>query len=147
MKCEDIQEVLFDYMARELGDARSVLVREHMRKCEQCRSEAAEIQATIDLLRTDSKDDAGIPDHLSEERRARIIRALAHPVIHWIERHHILVSVIVTIMVIVVLLGFLKGVKMFKSRLEDPGVTVTVRHYEKLPPLDEIQTNGLERIE
>ena len=100
MKCEDIQSVLFDYMSRELGSARSDLVREHLRKCARCQAAARDIDATLKLLRDASEQEEGIPDHLSEERRRLILRALTHPVMDWIYRHHVVSSLIIMIMVI-----------------------------------------------
>jgi hypothetical protein len=51
LKCEEIQQVLFSYMSRELGETQSVLVREHIRKCAVCRAEAVEIEETLALLK------------------------------------------------------------------------------------------------
>jgi predicted anti-sigma-YlaC factor YlaD len=115
LKCEDIQPVLFAYMSRELGETQSVLVREHIRKCAACRSEAAEIQETLDLL----NDSAGACEdsRLSDERRERILLAVFHPVINWIDLHHRLVSILLALLVLAsVLLG--------------------LRHFEIFRPLD-----------
>jgi predicted anti-sigma-YlaC factor YlaD len=108
VRCEDIQTVLFDYMARELGPARSELIREHLRKCPDCQAVAAEIQSTLNLLRRDSDRTAGIPEHLSPERRRRLTWASMHPVMHWIERHHTAVSVLATLIGIALLLLLLR---------------------------------------
>ena len=125
MKCEEIQQLLFEYMTRELGQGRSDIVREHIRKCDKCRKEAAEIQAVFDVLRTASKSETGIPEHLSEDRRARIFRAFTHPIINWIERHHVIVSIIAAITIIVAVFIVLRGMKIARERVE-PSITVTI---------------------
>jgi len=125
IRCEDIQAVLFDYMTRELGQSRADLVREHLRKCEDCQAEGREIQATLDALYGASREEAGMPERLSEDRRRRIIRALAHPVIHWIERHHMLVSLVVAAVVIAVVLGVLRRTRLWDDdRPVGPPVTI-----------------------
>jgi len=98
--CQDIQKLLFDYMAKELGEAQSNLVREHLRKCPVCQDEAAQIQDTLDLLKS-SEDDLDLPDHLNDKHRDRITWALAHPLLDWIYRNHIAVSIVVTIIVFI----------------------------------------------
>lgn len=127
MKCEDIQAVLFDYMTRELGPARSELVREHLRKCENCQAAAAEIRATLELLHSASKTETGIPDHLSKERREHITWALTHPIMDWIERHHIIVSIIVAIVIIVTVFSILRRIEVWKTERPE-GITVTIGH-------------------
>jgi len=102
MDCKDIQPLLFEYMNRELGTGRSVVVREHLRKCEKCQAEAADMQATVELLRKSSgQDDGIIPRQLSDEHRKRISWSITHPVLDWIYAHHMLVSIVVTLMVLI----------------------------------------------
>lgn len=96
MKCDDIQGVLFDYMARELGAARSDLVRAHLRKCEACRAAAAEIQGTLSILQ--AVRDAEEPMRLTQDRRKRLRRAIMHPVLDWILVHHVAVSLAVAVL-------------------------------------------------
>ncbi len=104
--CRQIQAVLFDYMARELGDGQSLLVREHLRHCDVCRREAAAMQETLELLR--SQDPArNAATHLSESRRRRLLRALLHPVMDWMVVHHWLVAVLAVILILGALLGLL----------------------------------------
>jgi predicted anti-sigma-YlaC factor YlaD len=126
MKCEDIQEVLFDYMTRELGQARSDLVRAHLRKCSNCQAAARETQETLEFLKSVSKAQTGVPDHLSEKHRARIVRAFMHPALDWIYRHHIIVSIIVALVAIAVTLCVMYKVKMFKDRDIGSAITVTI---------------------
>ena len=127
MKCEEIQAVLFDYMARELGESRSELVREHLRRCPVCSRAAAEIQETLTLLETDSKRVTDIPGTLSDEHRKRVIRSIAHPVLDSIYRHHTLVSIIAAIVAVTVVFF---TVKYVTSRLPDrpqPGPPVKIK--------------------
>ncbi len=104
--CEDIQAVLFDYMAHELGDKQSWLVHEHLRHCENCRREAAAIKATLDMLRADKS--VVVPEHLPNSMRRRLERAILHPVFDWIYEHRQLVASIMAI-VITAIVAFLAG--------------------------------------
>ena len=125
MKCADIQAALFDYLARELGEGRSDLIREHLRRCPRCQPVAAEIQQTLDLLHRAADDRAGLPRRLSEKRRARMLLALTHPALDWIHRHHILVSLILAAVVTAVAALLLRGIDVLKSEIPQ-GVTVTI---------------------
>ncbi|MDD5705161.1 MAG: zf-HC2 domain-containing protein [Kiritimatiellae bacterium] len=99
VECGQIEEVLFDYMSRELGDAQSLLVHEHLRHCASCRRAAAEMQKTMDFLRAHDPG-LGVAAHLSESRRRRLIRAVMHPVMDWIIVHHWLVALLAAVAVI-----------------------------------------------
>ncbi|MBN1558459.1 MAG: zf-HC2 domain-containing protein [Lentisphaerae bacterium] len=125
MKCDEIQDILFDYMTRELGPAQSELVREHLRKCDRCRAAAAELQATLAALRDAARDRAGIPEHLSEKRRRRVRRALVHPVIAWLERHHAAVSIGVAVLVILIVFVYSRAKTAWSYRVP-PGIPVKV---------------------
>jgi len=125
MRCEDIQAVLFDYMTRELGQGRSDLVREHLRRCGKCQTVAAETQNTLDLLHRAARDQSGLPSRLSEKHRARLLWALTHPVLSWIYRHHVSASIIFTATVIALIITLLKGIDVLKTE-EPGGVTVTI---------------------
>jgi predicted anti-sigma-YlaC factor YlaD len=125
MKCEEIQSVLVEYLTRELGAARAALVREHLRRCPNCRRSAGEIKATLELLRTAAKAETGLPERLTEERRARIRWAFMHPVLDWIYRFHVLVSVIVAAAALVFLLRAARRMEAWNPPLA-PGVTVTI---------------------
>lgn len=132
LSCEDIQHLLFAYMTRELGPARSDVVREHMRKCEKCQAAGAEIQATMDALRSSSELDSGLPDRLSDEHRERIIWAFTHPVMDWIDRHHVLVSILVAILVIALSFVIIRVVETWPEEILEPGPTVIIGE----PPAD-----------
>lgn len=106
VSCEKIQEVLFDYMSRELGDKQSWLVHEHLLHCESCRREAAVLEKTVAALRTDKSITA--PEHLSNGVLRRLERALLHPVLDWIYVHRHLVAAVLAIL-IVGILAFLAG--------------------------------------
>ena len=122
LKCEDIQSVLFDYMSRELGSARSDLVREHLRKCAVCRELAADIQSTLDLMHQARADEPGMAIALSDDHRKRMIKALTHPLLHWITENHILVSIVATVIVLIALALVLCTMKVRNERTE-PGPT------------------------
>ena len=126
LKCGDIQAVLFDYMTRELGAGRSELVREHLRKCTACQKEAAEIGEMVDALRGASKGGAAIEEHLSEARRKRLVRSCMHPVLDWVYSHHILMSVLAALIVLLAALGMLLKTKVWSIEPPDPGHTVII---------------------
>jgi len=126
ISCGEIQELLFDYITRELGEGRSVLVREHLRKCPECQRAAACMQSTFELLHAGSRDWEGLPSRLSDERRARIVFAFAHPVLDWAYRRHVLVSIIITVIALTLLTGVLYHVKTRRSLTDDPGIPVII---------------------
>lgn len=123
MKCEDIRTVLFEYMSRELGKGRSDLVRTHLKKCPDCREEAAEMRKTMELLRTTEKQ--GLPVRLSDDHRKRIIRAITHPVLHWLTTHHILTSIIMAIITITIVSCVLYRIKIWADEPPD-GIPITI---------------------
>ncbi len=106
VECWRIEEVLFDYLSRELGEQQSLLVREHLRHCDHCRRQAAELQTTVDLLR--AQDPAGnMAARLSDPRRRRLLRVLLHPVLDWIIRHHVVTALLAAVVALGVVLLFL----------------------------------------
>jgi predicted anti-sigma-YlaC factor YlaD len=134
LKCEDIQPVLFAYMSRELGDTQSVLVREHIRRCPVCSAEAAEIEETLALL----NDSAGISadSRLSDDRRKRILLAVFHPVINWIDLHHRLVSILLALLVLAGVLLGLRHFAIFRPMNLGDSVPVRIIHENGLPPME-----------
>lgn len=130
VNCEVIQSLLFDYMSHELGQARSGLVREHLRKCADCQKAAAEIQETLNLLKKSAGQAAAMPDRLSQDRRDRIRWAFTHPVMHWIERHHIMVSMAVAIIIVIVLGAIMMRIKIIREKEKRVSIPVLV---DRLP--------------
>jgi len=125
MKCEEMQSVLLDYLTREMGSARAGLVREHLRKCEDCRRVASEIRATLELLHTAARTERDLPSRLSEERRARLKWAFMHPLLDWIYRHHIIVSMLIAAGVLAFLLHEAYRMEAWNPPLP-PGITITI---------------------
>jgi anti-sigma factor RsiW len=101
-------------MSHELGDKQSWLVHEHLLHCEECRREAASIEATLELLRSDTS--VVVPEHLPNTIRRRLERAILHPVLDWIYEHRRLVAWVMAIGIIA-LLAFLAG-KYSKTKPE-----------------------------
>lgn len=130
-RCADIQGVLFEYMTRELGAARSSLVREHLRRCPDCPRVAAEIQATLDALRAAAPAPDAPPPRLTADRREQLVWSITHPVRDWIHRHHVLVSIFVALIVLALVAGALCKVVVFR-RDEPVGPPVTIGQGE--PP-------------
>ena len=133
MSCSDIQDVLFDYMTRELGDARSVLVREHVRKCESCRAAAADIQATLDLLKKASESGGDMPDRLTRKHRKRMVRAMMHPVWDWVSVNHFIVSIIVMGLVILAAILVLRVMEPWHMGSPPDGISVRIGMEQEEP--------------
>jgi anti-sigma factor RsiW len=99
--CADFQPLLFDFLSGELGAARADRVREHLRTCKDCQAEAAGIRGTLDLLKSASRVEPQVPAHLSNRHRARIFWSIAHPVLNWVTVHHLLVSILTGIALLI----------------------------------------------
>lgn len=123
LKCDDIRELLIEYFLRELGQNRSDLVREHLRKCEDCRAAAAELSDTVDLLRS-TMHDPEEPQRLSDESRRRILHAISHPLLDWMSRHHALVSTVVVIITLLVAGLLLRDIRIRRDLPEAIEVEV-----------------------
>ncbi|MBN2302782.1 MAG: zf-HC2 domain-containing protein [Lentisphaerae bacterium] len=126
LKCDDIQALLFSYMTRELGSARSDLVREHIRKCPVCQAAAADVQAALDALRDSSAFDDQLPKRLSDKRREHIVWAYTHPVMDWIDRHHVMVSMIIAAIALAAAIALVRIVEKWPENLPEPGPTVII---------------------
>jgi len=124
MKCEEIQELLMAYFSGELGRPRATLVREHLRKCPDCRSVALEIQTTLALLRTSAEGERNLPMRLTDDRRARLRRAFLHPVLDWIYQRHVIASLLIALIALIVLIC--RVCHMQTWNLPAEGITVTV---------------------
>ncbi len=131
VRCEDIRDLLFDYMSHELGKARSQLVREHIRRCEDCKRQAAEIQSTLDLLSGASKQETDLPSRLTDERRKKLYWWYSHPVMRWIEKHHVVFSLVVAVIILAILTLVLYRAKIFKDRPDEDVFPVWIG--DKLP--------------
>ncbi len=138
LKCEEIQEVLFAYMSHELGDTQSVLVREHIRKCDSCRSEAVEIEETLSMLHQSYETHGHL--RLSDDRRKRILLAVFHPVINWIDLHHNLVSILLALIVLLGTIFALRNFEIFRNEPLEDGIPIW-RYFKsgELPELVEQQ--------
>jgi predicted anti-sigma-YlaC factor YlaD len=100
--CEDVQDLLTDFLARELGPARLDFVREHLRNCPDCLRAAQDMEGALALLRRAANTAA--PAALDDERRRRLDWAVLHPALDWMSRHHRLVSAIAVVVAIVLAL-------------------------------------------
>jgi predicted anti-sigma-YlaC factor YlaD len=134
VRCEDIRDLLFDYMSRELGRARSEFVREHLRRCPDCKKQAAEIQSTLDLLSTASREKTNLPSRLSDDRRKKLYWWYSHPVMRWIESHHALFSLAIAAVIIAILWLALYKARMFREEKHPDEVIFPVWIGDKLPP-------------
>lgn len=136
--CDQIQEILFDYMARELGESRSALVYEHVRKCSDCKRVAADMQATLEMLKAGDPADEVILE-LSARHRRRLRRAARHPILDWMMTHHWVVSGITAILVVLLALVVLARLRQLQEALPE-GVSVNLR-----PPAVQETPDAMER--
>jgi len=138
VKCGDIQDLLMEYSARELGESRSALVREHLLYCDECKDSFTEIMDTLSALEGASAAEDDLPSVLTEKHHARVIRALTHPVLDWIVVHHRLVASIIAAIVIAVTLVALHRARLYKVA-EKPDMGYEI--YLQAPPAS-ARTNG-----
>lgn len=138
LRCEDIQVLLFAYMTRELGDVQSRVVREHVRTCDVCRQEAAAIEETLAMLRAGADESGEEALRLSDERRARLWRAVFHPVLDWIDRHHRLVAAVVALVTLLLTIFLLRHAAIWKQQQIEEGIPIwRMFRSGKLPELVE----------
>ena len=128
--CARIGEVLFAYMARELGPAQSLLVREHLRRCPSCRGQALAYRRTLDLLR-ERDPAADAPRELSPRRWKRVLWTLSHPVLDFVFVHHRAASLAVAILAVLLVACWLftrvTGAPPFRVFwITLPGANVTI---------------------
>jgi hypothetical protein len=116
---------MLDYMQHDLGEGRSDLIREHVRRCPACHERIKELQETIGLLHDAPFAHGRLPEHLSERHHSRLVRALMHPVLDWIYVHHILVSTLVALVVVATVFFGLRRYKVWKESI-DPGIPVVI---------------------
>ena len=140
MKCDLIQPMLLDYLNRELDSVRSDMVWKHLKKCADCEKEAREMESTLEILRKASRYNGGVPDRLSEKHRASIVRALTHPILHWMERYHVMSSLVVALIVIAGIVAYLRWAEKHAPKPEkvQDGVPVTLGYP---PPPPDASTN------
>lgn len=123
--CSSVEVMISDFILHELPAGKSDAVREHMRGCAACRAMAAEMQATVGVLT--AAESVGEPLHLSEKRRARIFWAIAHPVLDFMRRHHILVSLVLAVILATLVALILSGIRLAGQEPETESYPVDVR--------------------
>jgi predicted anti-sigma-YlaC factor YlaD len=132
MNCSDIQNRLTDYISKETTGAVSDTIRIHLESCPNCRTVAKDLNETLDILKLDSEGRLSDVPQLTEERREEIVRAYTHPLIHWVETHHMLVSIIAALTLIL---------------LAAAMIVITSSHDEAPAPVDGVEVwigpNGL----
>jgi predicted anti-sigma-YlaC factor YlaD len=134
MKCPEVQQRLTDYMARETEPGVTESIRAHLESCQDCRSIVRELTDTVEILLEDSRLPRPEMRCLTETRRARIRRAVRHPVLHWLESHLTPISLLIG----VILVGLAAAAANYISRERKPVPQVesgTVTIWEgPLPP-------------
>ena len=145
VKCEIIQSLLLDYLNRELDAVRSDMVWKHLKKCAECDKEAKEMESTLAVLRRASQCPANAPEHLSEKHRASIMRALTHPVLHWMETYHVVASLVVAVLVIAGIILYLRWSEKHAVRVEKPTDFIEINLYPHSAPPASTNEGGRKR--
>lgn len=134
MKCKDVQDRLTDYMSRELGTYVSEAIRVHLTSCKDCSRIADDLARTMDVLRGADAQHAA-PERLSADHRKRITRSYTHPFLHWLETHHVVISLIAAIVVVIGAWGVLEVSRSEPGEVELDGVEIWVGpHGTNAPP-------------
>ena len=112
--CHAVRPLLFEYMSHELPNSQTVLVREHLRGCKECSAEAAEIERTLDLLK--SADPALESEPAFEpRRRARMLWLMEHPIVSWFFLHRRATGVLCAIVMLTAIFCALMLVKRYEA--------------------------------
>ena len=127
-KCEDIQAHLFAYITHDAGQGRTEIIKKHLENCKTCQIEAAQIKEAVSFLHDVAHTTDNIPTKLTEKRKELIVRSFMHPVLDFIYRHHIIISIVTAIITLTITLCVLRQVKIWHSEKLDTGVSVSLRH-------------------
>lgn len=112
-RCDDLRPLLVAYLTHELGGARAALVREHIRTCDACRREAAELASTLGALRDAESAPSAADPRLTPARRRAVLRAVLHPLSAWLFRRHVWVSLAAALIALIALLVWLRGCRLW----------------------------------
>ncbi len=127
MKCTDIQANLFAYITYDTGQGRSELIKNHLENCSNCQAEAKQIKEALDFLNSTHTSE-NMPTRLSSKRRKLIARSFMHPILDFIYRHHIIISITTAIITIAATLCILRQVKVWHNEKLKPGISVSIKH-------------------
>ncbi|MDA0576840.1 MAG: zf-HC2 domain-containing protein [Verrucomicrobia bacterium] len=123
-RCEDIQELLFDFVSHELEASRADLVRRHLSRCPACKREAAELLETVTALR--AATEATAPTHVSADRRERMAWTVMHPVRDWLREHHLLISLVLAAILVAIAWVIVDRVAPMKQDPLPEGIEVEI---------------------
>ncbi len=126
MKCEEVQQHLFAYLTHEISQNSSQLIKQHLSKCDNCQAEAEQIKKALDILKINADIKENIPTRLSEKRRELIIRSFMHPVLDFIYRHHIIISLIAALITIFSAFVVLWHLKIYFYDKPPAGIEVSI---------------------
>ena len=110
--CEEVQALLTDYLARELGSARSDFVREHLQHCSACRHALADIDRTFETLKRATGPLPDVVLSLDEPHRRRLRWAALHPLLDWMAQRHTVVSLLAVLLALLLSLLAVQCVRL-----------------------------------
>ena len=115
MNCEEAKSLLTKYLLGDLDEAQASAVRAHLKKCDICSAEAAEIQPTLDLLREALSDTEPAPARLDVDRHGLIYaeepRGMGR-IIDFVSRDYPAVRRLASVLVICLLIGLLAAISI-----------------------------------
>lgn len=129
--CAKIQNALMAYIAGELGERASNLVREHLRTCPACKAEAASMMNAMKALR--GADPAvGCNTKLSAKSMLKLMWLWEHPFWAWCYKWHRAVSAALAVVLIALLVFALYRWKWYEKPL--PPSYPPMQILQELPP-------------
>ncbi|MDD4870610.1 MAG: zf-HC2 domain-containing protein, partial [Kiritimatiellae bacterium] len=109
MNCEQVKQLLTQYLLGDMDEYASAEIRKHLEKCEGCRTSLREIEPTLDLLRDALAAPSLAPKHLSAEQHAEITRKATNrgrKILRWfIVEHRTLTQVAALFLVGFIVIG------------------------------------------
>ena len=102
-------------------------VANYVLDCSNCQAEAKQIKEALDFLNSTHTSE-NMPTRLSSKRRKLIARSFMHPILDFIYRHHIIISIITAIITIAATLCILRQVKVWHNEKLKPGISVSIKH-------------------
>jgi len=85
------------------------------------------------MLKKAGKAAPDLPSRLTDERRKKLYWWVTHPIMLWIEKHHVLVSMTVTVVIIAIIAIVMATTKLWEEEPEEDIFPVWIG--SKLPGL------------
>ena len=110
MTCDDVEQVLTQYLLDELDERMDADIWTHLKSCKRCRASARELEPTLNLLQGALAATTPAVDHLTEERRARVLasdRQEGGRLLRWYREQRVSMTSVAAVLVLCFVLSFL----------------------------------------